>query len=117
MKSTLMYGMLAEIETAVYEPEIKRLGPKVRRMVESSYSICTIRCAQNVAEWLTENGIEGDVHFLFESGRQYAGEAANVGCPGDAGRERVGRIAPRENDGILVAVLFQAGAISGEARG
>ncbi len=77
LKSTLMYGMLAEIETAVYEAEIKRLGPKVRRMVGSSYSICAIRCAQNVAEWLTENGIEGDVHYLFESGCQYAGEAAH----------------------------------------
>jgi len=76
LKSTLMYGILTEIETAVYEAEVKRLGPKVRRMVGSAYSICAIRCAENIAEWLTKRGGAGDVHYFFEAGNQYAGEAA-----------------------------------------
>ncbi|MFZ0523185.1 MAG: DUF3800 domain-containing protein [Candidatus Acidiferrales bacterium] len=77
LKSTPMYGMLTEIETAVYQAEVKRLGPKVRRMVGSAYSICAIRCAENVAEWLSKNSIEGEVHYVFEAGSQYAGEAAH----------------------------------------
>jgi len=76
LKSTMTYGMLTEIEAAVYDAEIKRLGPRVRKMVGSAYSICAIRCAENVAEWLTKRGIAGDVHYFFEAGNQYAGEAA-----------------------------------------
>ncbi len=77
LRSTMMYGMLTEIETAVYDAEIKRLGPQVRKMVGSAYSISAIRCAENVVEWLTKNGIAGDVHYFFEAGCQYAGEATH----------------------------------------
>ncbi|MGO9338231.1 MAG: DUF3800 domain-containing protein [Terracidiphilus sp.] len=77
LDSTLIYGILTEIETAVYEAAIKRLGPQVRRMVGSAYSICAIRCAENVSEWLAKRGIAGDVHYFFEAGCQYAGEVAH----------------------------------------
>jgi Protein of unknown function (DUF3800) len=73
LRSTMMYGMLTQIETAVY----KRLDPEVRKMVGSAYSICAIRCAENVAEWLTKNGIAGNLQYFFEAGCQYAGEATH----------------------------------------
>lgn len=77
LKVTMTYGMLTEIEAVVYDAEIKRLGPQVRRMVGSAYSLCAIRCAENIAEWLTKCGIAGDVHYFFEAGNRYAGEAAH----------------------------------------
>jgi hypothetical protein len=77
LKSTSMYGIIVEIETVAYERQIKRLGAHLRSMVGSAYSICAVRCAGNVAEWLEQHGIAGDVHYYFEAGCRYAGEAAH----------------------------------------
>jgi len=64
---TASHGVVVGVDATEYENEMKR-QPKFRPMLGSPYSICALRCAHLIGDWLDTQGTTGDVPYYFEHG-------------------------------------------------
>lgn len=74
IKKSVVLGVCIAIKKEDYAKAIAS-SPKLRELAGDKYSVCLIRCAENMAAWLDREKIPGRVHYLFEAGCAYQNEA------------------------------------------
>jgi len=87
IKDTIDFGIIVGVDRSEYESTIKeqqyikcKIGTPIKkqqhikRKIGTPYTLCALRCAEYVADWLLEQKIEGDVFYHFEAGHKNQGE-------------------------------------------
>lgn len=75
-KDTIDRGIVVGVARSEYENAIKR-HQKIKRMIGTKYTLCALRCAEYLSDWLLEDKIEGDITYYFEDGNKHRGELEN----------------------------------------
>ncbi len=70
-------GVVVLMPKKRYEDAVKR-SPAIRQLAGSEYSVCLIRCIENMAAWMDKTNMAGRIQFVFESGSMHEREANRI---------------------------------------
>jgi hypothetical protein len=67
-------GVVVGMEKQEYEKALAK-NPPLRELAGDPYSVCLIRCIENMCGWIEESKIEGRIQYVFEAGCEHQKEA------------------------------------------
>lgn len=76
-EATVTLGVVVAIEPQEYL-EAAAQSPIVSELAGSKYSMCLVRCMENMVAWLNQEKKDGDVEYLFEDGCEHQPEAMSI---------------------------------------
>jgi hypothetical protein len=77
IKASVTLGIMVGMEKSEYQKAITST-PQLKELAGSEYSVCVIRCIEDIAGWLESQNIKGRIEYVFESGCQHEPEAKDI---------------------------------------
>lgn len=77
IKTSVSVGSVVGMERKEYAKAVEH-SPILRQLAGSEYSVCLIRCIENIAEWLNRKEISGQIQYVFEAGCNHQREANEI---------------------------------------
>jgi hypothetical protein len=74
IKKSVTLGVMIAIRREDYAQAIAA-SPQIGKLAGGKYSVCLIRCIENMVAWLDQRRIPGRICYVFEAGCAYANEA------------------------------------------
>ncbi|MFZ3266860.1 MAG: hypothetical protein WA172_22840 [Terriglobales bacterium] len=60
-------GVVVGIKKSEYQKAITQ-SPQLRELAGDEYSVCLLRCIENIAGWLDHKNLHGRIEYVFEAG-------------------------------------------------